>query len=312
MSKTINLSKTIDRPSCPRPTLQRLGRLICFICSISSCLFLSPHSLLAAVTSSPAWTTSNLDAAFDPVNRRGHNPLDRPPARGVHIPTLRKSSSALQDAAGAGSSNFQIAVPVVNLPGRGMGVGLTLTYNSRLWTTAGPDIVFDIDADWPAPGWSLGFGRLLDVGQQSMLVDADGTRHPFAGAYNAATQTFTAHTRDGTLIDYWRQFGSPSGQVKYPDGKVVDYTAPGSNGSNLYPTRITDANGNYMTIQYVNNTGPQIAQIIDTLGRTFAFNYDSNNLLTAITGPDLNGGTRTILRLHYRTLDPSGDRQQRL
>jgi len=300
---------TTDSPSSFRPTLQRVGQLLCFTCLIASCFFLSRHSL--ALTSSPGWNSSNISAAFDPVNRRGRNPLERPPAPGVHIPTLRKSSNALQDAAGAGSSNFQITVPVVNLPGRGIDLALALTYNSRVWTIAGSlgrFTLFDIDADWPAPGWSLGFGKLvvLDDGSH-MLIDADGTRHPYVETYDSATQTSTAHTTDGTLIDYWINGPAgqgPSGGVKYPNGTVALFSEA-SPGATYYPTRITDRNGNYIIITYVNNTGPQIDQITDTLGRTFGFSYDSNGLLTAISGPDLNGGTRTILRLHYRQLDLS-------
>ena len=67
----------------------------------------------------------------------------------------------------------------------------------------------------------------------------------------------------------------------------------------VYPTSIIDRHGNYLSISY-RNIGPEIDTITDTLGRIFTFHYDTNNLLTAITGPGLNGSTRTLVRLHYR------------
>ena len=82
---------------------------------------------------------------------------------------------------GAGSGNFQFAAPVLGLPGRGIDISLGLAYNSRLWNKAGSQISYDIDRSWPAPGFSLGFGKLFGMGGGSILIDADGTRHPFTG-----------------------------------------------------------------------------------------------------------------------------------
>ena len=70
-------------------------------------------------------------------------------------------------------------------------------------------------------------------------------------------------------------------------------TGPGA----VYPTSIKDPNGNYITITYVNNSGPRIQTIVDTLNRIINFHYDANNFLTAITGPGLNNSTRTLVRL---------------
>src|SRR5260221_3196251 len=82
----------------------------------------------------------------------------------------------------------------------------------------------------------------------------------------------------------------------------------------IYPTRITDANGNFIDIAYRENTGPEIDTITDTLGRITHFYYDANGLLTAVTAPinasSLEGTEcitactteRTLIRLHYRPL----------
>jgi RHS repeat-associated protein len=238
-----------------------------------------------------SWGGSNYESADDPGNTRG-NPLGGP-----------------QDG-GAGNGNFQIAAPVMALPGRGIDVNLGLAYNSRLWNKANPNINFDIDRDWPAPGWSLGFGKVVGMGVDngSMIIDADGTRHAFAGTVtygpNLNYTDFAGHTTDGTFIDYKHHTGLNgvmiSAEARHPNGTVIEYGAQGTGA--MYPTRITDANGNYITITYVNNTGPQIQTVTDTLGRVINFHYDANNLLTAITAPTLGTDTRTLVRLHYTQL----------
>lgn len=235
------------------------------------------------------WGSSNYWSADDPGNKRGDPP------------------GAPQDG-GAGSANFQFTAPVLSLPGRGIDITLSLTYNSRVWNKAGNNINFDIDRDWPAPGFNLGFGKMagITVTTGGMLIDGDGTRHGYAGTvttYNWGT-TFAGHTTDGTFIDYSYTTGTNGimlyGQATHPDGTTVDYNVNGPSG--LYPTRMTDANGNYLTITYVNNSGPRINAVTDTLGRTVTFHYDSGNRLTAITGPGFDGGTRTLVRFHYSQL----------
>jgi RHS repeat-associated protein len=240
------------------------------------------------------WSDSNYWSADDPGNERG-NPPGRP------------------EADGAGSSNFQLAAPVITLPGRGLDLSLTLSYNSRLWHKAGSNITFDIDHDWPAPGWSLGFGKmaLMGLNSGSMLVDADGTRHAYAGTvttYYPGTTYFSGHTIDGTFIDYTHYTSNGAitwGEARYPNGTVIVYGAPGQGA--VYPTQITDATGNYITITYRNNAGPNIETVKDTLGRVISFHYDASNLLTAITAPGLGGGVRPLVRLQYQwlTLDYS-------
>ena len=235
------------------------------------------------------WDGTNFQSADDPGNRVGDPP-----------------GGAMDD--GAGSGNFQIAAPVLGLPGRGIDISLGLAYNSRLWNKAGSQISFDLDRGWPAPGWSLGFGKILGMGvfNGGMIVDADGTRHGFNGTITEFPwgTTFVGHTTDGTFIDYTYTsgIGGPIvfAQAKLPNGTVINYGAPGPGA--VYPTSIEDPNGNYIIITYVNNSGPRIQTIVDTLNRPINFHYDANNFLTAITGPGLNGVTRTLVRLNYRQI----------
>ena len=89
------------------------------------------------------------------------------------------------------------------------------------------------------------------------------------------------------------------GSAKLPNGTNIVYGAPGDGA--IYPTQITDVNGNYITITYVANAGPQIETVTDTLGRVINFHDDVNNLLTTVTAPGLNGsGPRELVRLHYQ------------
>jgi RHS repeat-associated protein len=251
----------------------------------------SPSS--AVPPSNIGWDDENYWSADDPENRVGNPP-----------------GSPIDE--GAGSGNFQIAAPVLGLPGRGIDISLGLAYNSRLWNKAvsqtSSQIGFDNDRGWPAPGWSLGFGKILTLGVNNgaIILEADGTRHPSIGTITQFSwgTSFAGHTVDGSFIDYSYTTGTSgaltSAQAKLANGTVITYGAPGPGA--VYPTKIRDANGNYITITYVNNAGPRIQTIVDTLNRPINFHYDTSNFLTAITAPGLNGGTRTLMRLNYRQI----------
>ena len=104
----------------------------------------------------PVWDEGNMSTAFAPGNRRGRSTPGQIRTRALAPLFLR-----IEEANVVGNSNYQLKVPVVRLPGRGLDLALDLTYNSRLWHKAGQEIHFNIDNDWPAPGWSLGFGKLV-------------------------------------------------------------------------------------------------------------------------------------------------------
>jgi RHS repeat-associated protein len=137
-----------------------------------------------------------------------------------------------------------------------------------------------------------------------ILIDGDGTRHGYQCEYNNNGYGMTCKTLDGSFIDYDITFAAPYDSTpiyataKLPNGTVITYGASATYA--VYPTRITDPNGNYITISYVNDQGPRLAAITDTVGRNVLFYYDSSNCLTAITAPDFTTGTtRTLVRLQY-------------
>lgn len=92
------------------------------------------------------------------------------------------------------------------------------------------------------------------------------------------------------------------------------YSGPGSQfGSSVYsrdhyPTLIQDANGNQISIGYLNNTD-RISTIQDTLGRQIKFYYENPNSadpkLTAVTVPGFDGGPeRQTIRFYYDEATP--------
>ncbi len=246
------------------------------------------------------WDENNWWIADDPDQQVGNPPGTSPDA-------------------GAGNGNFQFSAPVVALPGRGIDINLSLYYNSKLWNKDGTEMIYDADKGYPAPGWTLGFGKLVYVGTSGgcMMADANGTRHGYTGTVTSSTGSstwvdFDGNTSDGTFIDYECQHYSSStgsslyGSAKLPNGTVIDYgsyyQSGAFSGQQAYPTRITDANGNYISISYRSARAPEISTITDTMGRVITFNYDSTNRLVSVTVPKFGSGTRTAVRLHYKTM----------
>lgn len=214
---------------------------------------------------------------------------------------------------GVGNGNLELDAPVLSLAGRGLDVSLGLRYNSRLWSKSGTTMSYDSDKGFPAAGWSLGFGKLIYMGGNGgcMFVTPDGTRRSYDGTANIYSNGtyysnyYTGHTTDGSFIDYTCSYTSStygtmlSGTAKLANGTTITFSSPTTVYDQAFPSQITDAQGNYVNITYVNGHGPEIDTVTDTLGRVISFNYDSSNRLISITGPGFGGATRTYARLHY-------------
>lgn len=230
-----------------------------------------------------------------------------------------------------GKTNFNIVAPVLSIPGRGLNIDLSLYYNSQVWSKLDQDISFDMDKDWLAPGWTLGYGKIINVINGGIVqVDPDGTRRSYPGSIVGANDAivYNGQSNDGTFIKSHTETSvSPNGQcfynpttyLKYPNGttiwyEVFEYRAcyALSDPIAMVPRIIQDRNSNQIQITYhspVNNPpGRWINQITDTLGRIYTFNYTLDNgryYLTSITGqglPDENQQivTRTFVRLQYK------------
>jgi YD repeat-containing protein len=177
------------------------------------------------------------------------------------------------------SRNYNWSVPLVGLAGRnGLNLGLSLSYNSLVWTKHGSSISFNDDGGFPSPGFRLGFPVIQplyynsEVGKYAfLLITPDGGRTELrqvnaSALYEAADSshllldtgtTMVLHTTDGTQLSYaWM-------------------------GSDYQCTQIKDRNGNYITVNYT--AFGRISTVVDTLGRVITFNYDGTNYLTSIT-----------------------------
>jgi RHS repeat-associated protein len=273
--------------------------------SAANCPAGTPPLLPQPAITGPGWQDSNFRNAFLIENLRGH---------GVRQSRLSADRRGVNVDDGAGTGNYLLSIPLLDLPGRGQNLSLALFYNSQVWTKLQDpvnskqwDMVFDHDHGWPAPGWSLGFGKVIRVGSVGVaLEDPDGTIHPFAGQVATYTDDYTyflSTTSDGTLIrcNFELQNGLfVTGFASYPNGTIVEFGALGADANAIYPTRIIDPNGNFVTISYLNGIGPNIDSIKDTLNRAINFNYDTDSRLISITAPGIGGGWRTVVRLHYR------------
>jgi RHS repeat-associated protein len=277
----------------------------------------SERKMRSEVSLSHARTIRPVRAALSPqviYEDNGYtNAVGSPPGRTE--PGASTPPAAIAGTEKPGTANFSFQVPILSLPGRGLDVALSLAYNSHLWnkklsSSGNASFSYDPDGGWPAPGFSLGYGKLLwDAVSENgfTLVDSDGTRHAMRPSNGSITDT-SWETSDGTFIQF-SGTKSGGGIASFPDGTRVRYGA--TSGSSAYPvnypTTITDRNGNHILISYAGEggVGPRISTIQDTLGRYVYFKYDTtNNALVAITAPGYAGGDdRQVIRFYYQNIE---------
>jgi RHS repeat-associated protein len=186
-----------------------------------------------------------------------------------------------QEGVDLGSQNFNWSAPLLGLPGRaGLDLGLSLSYNSLVWTKQDYGIKFNADRGFPGPGFRLGFPTVQpryynsQVGVYAyMMVTPAGRRVELrqVGGSNIYESQDGSYTQ---LIDN----GNGTALVRTTDGTQLSFASV--NGE-MRCHQIKDRNGNFITINYDGLGHP--ASVIDTLGRTVNFNYDGNNNLSSIT-----------------------------
>jgi YD repeat-containing protein len=171
------------------------------------------------------------------------------------------------------SRNFNWGVPLLSLKGRsGLDLGLSLSYNSLVWTKDGSTMVFDADQGDPSPGFRLGFPVIqsqhynAQVGRYGhMLLLPSGQRVELratgaANTYESQDSSYLKLTDNGSgLLYLWMT-----------DGTRLSFIWR----NNAYRcAEIKDRNGNYITINY--DALNRLSTVIDTLGRTITFEYDA-------------------------------------
>ena len=204
------------------------------------------------------------------------------------------------------SGNCNWSLPLLGLPGRaGLDLGLSLSYNSLVWTKVSPAMIFNADNGF-SPGFQLGFPVIQTKysnsqagGEAYMMVSPSGARVELrrvgsTNEYDSADSsylrlddngsTLLLRTTDGTQLTY-----SPSNSP-INNSRSGDYRC----------TQIKDRNGNFLTINYHPSFG-HISTIVDTLSRTVTFSYDNFAKLISIS-QTWNGATHTWASFGYSSL----------
>ena len=180
------------------------------------------------------------------------------------------------------SNNFNWNLPLVGLNGRELDLGLTLSYNSLVWTRAGNSINFDLDQGSIAPGFRLGFPTVEGPYFNSQ---ANANFYLLIGPSGARIEL----RQVGTSIVYESK---DSSHIQLTDNTSQDFslilqTTDGSRlrfepaGGGWRCKKITDRNGNFISALY--KSWGEFETVTDTLGRILTFNYDANSNLQSIT-----------------------------
>jgi RHS repeat-associated protein len=247
-----------------------------------------------------------------------------------------QSSAAVPTSAQLGSYSYQFDVPIVSVGGRGASASIGMTLNSRVWNTDDGKLTFNYVGAYPAPGWTMGYGKIIrnynatGAGDKSgvgsgnspgdyLLVEDDGTRTQLVAKYDAAAGRWF-HESDG---DSFLQFNPISGEMRYPDGTRMIYSSV--NGC-LLPTAMINSNGGAITLTYrdycegesclrVFRHRTALSAVRDTLGKYVTFHYYGDNdypsdaaqgrpagELAAIKAPDTNGVQQEVIRVEYQPI----------
>jgi YD repeat-containing protein len=171
---------------------------------------------------------------------------------------------------------------LISLPARGLDLGLTLSYNSLVWTRSGNSMNFDLDQGSIAPGFRLGFPIVEGPYWNSqaganfyLLITPSGARLELrqVGSSLIYESADSSHLRltDNTSADF-------SLLLQPTDGSKLRFEPA---GGGWRCKKITDRNGNFITATY--KSWGELETVTDTLGRVLTFNYDSNDNLQSIT-----------------------------
>ncbi|MGE7717885.1 DNRLRE domain-containing protein [Priestia megaterium] len=168
-----------------------------------------------------------------------------------------------KDGVNPANGNFVFQKNDLSIPGRGVPVNVTRTYNSRKSDVAG---IFGY-------GWTSTIEkRLVDSGNGPItLIDEDNTRHIFGqkigGGYVAAGGDYLTLVKngDGTYT------------ITQKDGTKENYNTSGKLSS------IVDTNGNKTVFTY--NENGKIASVKDASGRSTSLTYGTNGYVSSMTDP---------------------------
>ncbi len=183
------------------------------------------------------------------------------------------------------SGNYDTQVTDLSMPGRGISLAFTRTYNS-LDPTVGP----------LGPGWSFSYGAHLafDAAGNATFFADDGAQYVFAANGSGGFVTPPGSTA--------RLAPETGGYVLTRQDQLAYHFSPGGallseadrNGNTItlahdtsgQLTTITDTVGRVVTLAWTNG---RLTGLSDPIGRTVAYGYTSARQLASVT--DVRGGT---------------------
>ena len=162
------------------------------------------------------------------------------------------------------NGNLILSATDVTLPGKGIPISISRTYNSRAVSPSGHPFGY---------GWTYNVGMSVSTvdGSAVMYTDGDNTSYCFVKA------------KDGT-------YTSPVGVYLILRSESGVYTLEEESGTKYYfdtagrLDKIKDTDGNITDITY--RADGTISQMIDAAGRRVTFNYSSGRL-SSITGSQI-------------------------
>jgi YD repeat-containing protein len=200
------------------------------------------------------------------------------------------------------SGNFNWGFGLIDLAGRsGLDLNIGLSYNSlAAWTKVVPpfdphlqpdwqaptSFTFDADRGFPSVGFRMGFPTIQGKFSNNQTGTDAYLLLMSSGARVELRRVGSSNVYDAVNSSYLELLDGGNGNLllKTSDGTQMAYW---SINNEYRCTEVKDRNGNYLTIKYdpingLENLG-RMTSIIDTLGRTISFNYDSNYRLQSIT-----------------------------
>jgi hypothetical protein len=153
---------------------------------------LVPVALRAAAASTAATSKKIFGRGFfyinDPIDGSSSDPFSAAataPYNAIGSPRFAPQEDSKVGAAktknALGSFSFQFTAPILGLGGRGIGTELGLVYNSRLWEKNASSMTFNYNKGWPAAGWSIGYGRIIQNYDNTGTGDQSGSGFQRAG-----------------------------------------------------------------------------------------------------------------------------------
>lgn len=260
---------------------------ISFYGFLFSCQAVAQIAPLCDTTCAPNPTSSTYEGALAARAKRQNARGASSPITVVMVPrSMSSTTGAGPNPTVLGSQSYNDTIPILMWPGRaGTNLSLNLHYNSRIWDvdTVGSTVTFNADRDFPSYGFRLDFGFIEydSVNDIYILTESDGTKRPLVNIGSGYQST------DGSFILYT----PASGTLSYNNGQTTKYAvfpSQASTAQTLFrPIQVKDANGNFLSIAYLNGHDQLISAITDTTGRVINFNYtngsDGAPRLTSLT-----------------------------